>query len=91
LKVRKYELNFNNICLISSSNFGTVCKSIGKRSEKTFAVKGIPLNESQRENVCKESNIIAELCDKYVVQYFDVWIKKNIFIKIKTLVINIRI
>ncbi len=41
-----------------------------------FAINKIPLNDNQKENVCKEFSF-EKLSDFYVVQCFDVWIEKN--------------
>jgi alpha-tubulin suppressor-like RCC1 family protein len=80
LKKIKYKTIFNELCFISSGNFGIVCKVIDKNSGKTFAIKKVPLSESQKEIISKESKIIAKLRDFYVVQCFDVWIEENYYL-----------
>jgi serine/threonine protein kinase len=53
LKRRKYENNFNEIRIISSGNFGIVCKAVDKNFGKTFAIKKIPFNKNQKEKLPK--------------------------------------
>jgi hypothetical protein len=79
LEDRKCKNYFEEIMIISSGSFGIVCKAIDKNCGKTFAIKKIPFNDNQKERVCKESEIIAKLSDKYVVHCYDVWIEENYF------------
>ncbi len=44
-----------------------------------FAINKIPLNDNQKENVCKEFSF-EKLSDFYVVQCFDVWIEDECYL-----------
>jgi len=81
LKAKKFDQNFIYISKISSGGFGIVCKTFCKNFNENFAIKMIPFCEDQRENVCKESKIIANLDNNYVVKCFDVWIEENYIFK----------
>jgi serine/threonine protein kinase len=80
----KYYINFIETCFISSGGFGIVCKSKDIKSQKSFAIKKVPLRVNQMETVRKESQI-AKLSAKYVVQCYDVWIEENYLLNDKNI------
>jgi serine/threonine protein kinase len=43
-------------CLISCGNFGFVCKAIDKNTGKIYAIKKIPLNETECLKFAKNQN-----------------------------------
>jgi alpha-tubulin suppressor-like RCC1 family protein/tRNA A-37 threonylcarbamoyl transferase component Bud32 len=73
----KYEQQFVEFGLISSGNFGIVCKAKNRKDEKIYAIKKIPLNETLFEKVFKELDLMLKLRSDYVVEYRTAWIENK--------------
>jgi alpha-tubulin suppressor-like RCC1 family protein len=79
LKNGKYDKEFEEMCLIGCGSFGIVFKAVDRNEGIVYAIKKIPLSDSEIETVSKELNISSKMKEDFVVKIISCWVENNYF------------
>lgn len=74
---RQPEEVFDIQCKLGEGSYGSVFKAIHKESRQIVAIKQVPVNDSDLQDIFKETEIMQQCDSPFVVKYYASYFKNE--------------
>ena len=81
---RQPEEVFDIQCKLGEGSYGSVFKAIHKESRQIVAIKQVPVNDSDLQEIFKETLIMQQCDSPFVVKYYGSYFKNEDLLWVRT-------